>query len=526
MIPGSMPTHLRRHRLVSAIRVLIPCLVLTGGFLNTTIAADYFISPHGYDTNTGVDAAHPWRSIDRTNRIQLQPGDRILFLGGSQFEGSIRLDNSDHGDEKNGITLSSYGEGSAVIYGGDKEALVADGCVYLTIQNLEFAGSGRKTGNTRSGVVFRNGRFIRVENCQVSGFQKSGIEIESCSDVHISKVHATENGLSGIYVHSNAKDQKNIVITGCTAVNNPGDPTNLSNHSGNGILVSGIDGGLVEYCMATNNGWDMPREGNGPVGIWAYFCNNIVIQHCISHHNKTSPKGKDGGGFDFDGGVTHSILQYNYSYENEGAGYGLYQYYGADFWRNNIIRYNISVNDGWKNGQCGIHVWSDKNNVGTMSDADIYNNTIINEFGHGVAYLTDVPGLSFRNNIFVAGKAQIEGPYHQSRYENNCYWSLGKNGFAVENCTGISDWSKKTGQEKKGEDILGFYADPLLSVGIPIAEPVTDPKRLNLLTVYRLTQNSPCRNSGLLIMDNGGRDFWGNPLPEVEGEINVGAHQF
>jgi hypothetical protein len=34
----------------------------------------------------------------------------------------------------------------------------------------------------------------------------------------------------------------------------PGDPTNLSNHSGNGIVAGGVDGGRAEYCEAFNNG--------------------------------------------------------------------------------------------------------------------------------------------------------------------------------------------------------------------------------------------------------------------------------
>ena len=80
-----------------------------------------------------------------------------------------------------------------------------------------------------------------------------------------------------------------------------------------GTVLFNVARATIEYCKAAENGWDMPRKGNGPVGIWC-ACNadRVVIQHCISHHNK-SP-GLDGGGFDFDGGVTNSVMQYNYSY--------------------------------------------------------------------------------------------------------------------------------------------------------------------------------------------------------------------
>jgi len=47
---------------------------------------------------------------------------------------------------------------------------------------------------------------------------------------------------------------------------------------------------------------------------------------------------------------------------NEGAGYGLFQFAGATEWNNNIIRYNVSVNDGIKNSHAGIYVWCDPYN--------------------------------------------------------------------------------------------------------------------------------------------------------------------
>ena len=80
--------------------------------------------------------------------------------------------------------------------------------------------------------------------------------------------------------------------------NNPGDPTNLNNHSGNGIIAGFCKNILIEYCTANNNGWDMPRIGNGPVGIWCYEADSVIIQHCISYQNKTSKGGEDGGGYD------------------------------------------------------------------------------------------------------------------------------------------------------------------------------------------------------------------------------------
>ena len=155
------------------------------------------------------------------------------------------------------------------------------------------------------------------------------------------------------------KSNHDIYIGYCRAENNPGDPSNLNNHSGNGIVVSACTKVLIEYCTATNNGWDMPRKGNGPVGIWAFEADSVVIQHCLSYRNKTSVGGADGGGFDLDGGVTHSIVQYCLSYENQGAGYCLFQYLYASPWHDNIFRYNISENDGAvSDAHGGVYIWN------------------------------------------------------------------------------------------------------------------------------------------------------------------------
>ena len=40
----------------------------------------------------------------------------------------------------------------------------------------------------------------------------------------------------------------------------------------------------------------------------------------------------------------------------------------------------------------------------------------------------------------------------------------------------------------------------------------------------QLEPDSPCIGAGIRVEDNGGRDFWGNPLP-ADGRPDVGAHQ-
>ena len=127
----------------------------------------------------------------------------------------------------------------------------------------------------------------------------------------------------------------------------------------------------------------MPRKGNGPVGIWAFEADSVVIQHCLSYRNKTSAGGADGGGFDLDGGVTHSIVQYCLSYENQGAGYCIFQYLYASPWHDNIFRYNISENDGAvSDAHGGVYIWNSAKIADQFYNGRFYNNTIYNIKGN------------------------------------------------------------------------------------------------------------------------------------------------
>ena len=492
---------------------LILCVLLS----IDVYAREYYVSAAGNDSNPGT-GTQPWQSIVKVNDTDFKPGDKVLFEGGKTFAGTINLDKNDSGSGDKKTVITSYGTGRAIIDGANGAGLIADGCNYLIVKDLNFKGSGRKAGNTENGVHLLDLYGAEIDNVDVSGFRSNGILGQGIRDVRVTNVHAYENGHAGICVEgpdSNPRSE-NVYIGCCVAQNNPGDPSNLTNHSGNGIVAGNVDGAVIEYCKAMNNGWDMPRKGNGPVGIWAWNADKVVIQFCIAHDNK-SP-GDDGGGFDLDGGVTNSILQYNLSYNNEGPGYFLCQYPSAPVFKNNIVRYNISQNDGTKNNRrSGIDIYAANNQ---MSDCKIYNNTIYNKNGAGIGFAgLDVPGVVIRNNIFICAGELISGQAKRGRFENNIYWAVDDRGLTFDGLS-FEQWIAETGQEKIGDKIVGRYADPLLIE--PGTASLTDPKKLVTLNAYRLKTGSPCLGAGIPIENNGGRDFWGNKLP-VEGRPTIGA---
>ena len=498
------PDQLIMHHIPSKYLLIVAIVALNACDRNKssdkkTLGKKYFISSYGNDENPGT-SDRPWQTIAKLNNIDLNGGDTVSFESNKIFEGTLHLDSTDSGDQGKPLVITSSSDGTAIINAGHFSAMVINSARYVQVQNLHLTGSGRKDGNTQSGIVIQgNSHAINVHNLEVDGFQKAGVMVYNASDIIIENVHAHDNGGAGITVTGNSSktDNKNIMIRHCLAENNPGDPTILDNHSGNGIVVGLCTSVTIEYCAATNNGWDMPRIGNGPVGIWAYEADSVIIQNCISYRNKTSKGGEDGGGFDLDGGVTNSIIQYCLSFENEGGGFGIFQYNGASPWRNNTVRFNISENDGRvSRAHAGIFVWNGSDDTTQFTDFNCYNNVIYNSDGNAIYFdeHSARQNFSYHNNIFVAKDNLIRGHSVNDTFLGNNWWSL-TGGFNMNNQKDFEAWASQTGHEKQAGIIRGMNIDPgfeNLSM-----RAITDVQLLSSFAKYRTSPDSPLRSRGI-----------------------------
>ncbi|MFZ0280544.1 MAG: right-handed parallel beta-helix repeat-containing protein [Bacteroidales bacterium] len=480
----------------------------------------YVNSKTGNDANPGT-AKRPLKSITEVNtRIQAKPVT-LLFAGDQVYEGTLLINNI-NGTASIPLVIGSYGGGRAEIDGGKNEAIRIENCRFLRVENFYLTGDGRKDGNGTNGLQLKDCHDCVVENIIAEGFQKSGVDLNDCRNIQVLKVLALYNGFCGINVMgSDKKLSGSILIRDCKAENNPGDPTMLDNHSGNGILVGVSDSVVIDHSSATDNGWDMPRQGNGPVGIWTWQSDHIIIQYCISYRNKTSKGGKDGGGFDLDGGVTNSVIQYCLSYENQGAGYGLFQYPGASDWFNNVIRYCVSINDAQiTEGSGSFFIWNGSEESSRLKGCYIYNNVAYNTLAPVISFenASRHENFNFSNNIFLGSGQMISGTNTGSSFVGNVWWSPVA-GMKLMKYVSLEDWVRASGQEMLKGKIVGLQVDPGLT-GPSLTE-LADPYRLNELTGYTLKPGSPIRNKGIDLRGLSGfeppsRDFFGNPVPEGE----------
>lgn len=482
----------------------------------------YYFSSQSASEGYGT-REHPFTSLQKLSQLNLQPGDTVFFKSGDTLPGTILLHHI-HGTERNDIIFTSYGKARGIINGGDKEAFAIDSSDHFKIINLIMIGNGRKTGNTANGLKMLNCKNAFVKNVDISGFQKSGLLLYDCQMMGVNGVFAHENGAGGILVEGDHQKRisNHIHIINCSADDNPGDPTNLTNHSGNGILVGNCKNVVIEYCTATNNGWDMPRIGNGPVGIWAYEADSVIIQHCISYRNKTAKGAADGGGFDLDGGVTNSIIQYCLSYENWGSGYGIYQYWSAGRWNNNTLRYCISINDGYEtDGAAAMIIWNGWNGDSTFTHFYAYNNFFYNDKKYAFSFspLSEHKRFVFFNNIFVASDTcNIYNGIDSSL--NDIYlgnvWMRKNGGFVQNGFTDLKNWSKATGYEQRNGRLAGYTVHQKL-FSLPDSIDITDPYSLQTNSFLRSLCRNVLRNKGininkLFFINKGGRDFFGSRI--------------
>jgi hypothetical protein len=389
----------------------------------------------------------------------------------------------------------------------------------MVLKEINVLGCGRKNGSNGTGINLIRTRHVNLDAIEVSGFRESGVGTSGDQNTRMTHVYVHDNGSGGIIAyggHEGIPRSRDLTITSCVAENNPGDPQNLTDHSGNGILVAGVDNAVIEYCQAMNNGWDMPRKGNGPVGIWAWDCDRVVIQHCISHDNKTAAGAH----------VTHSILQYNLSYNNHGCGYLLYhgEDEGGKVWKDNVCRYNISVHDGLTNHFSGITLGA---RARGMSAAQVYNNVIINTRFAIYSESGEIDGLVFRNNILIADQAVVVGPLHQATFEGNLYCTSA-NGAVFRDREKVFktlvDWARASGKEMIDGRLAGLAQDPKLVLPGHLQELPTDPSQLKTMPFYRVRADSPCVGMGVIISDNGQRDFFGN-LVDTDRRPTLGVYE-
>jgi hypothetical protein len=493
--------------------------------LPTILFAETFYVDHesGNDNNSGLTPSSAWRSLNKVNAYSFSPGDTILFKSGAEWTGILHLKNQ--GSPGKPIVVDKYGgdkycnskydsvkdvgeKNGDEESGGAKLPLIrGDGAQYpyvvfldnvqnCEVNNLEIMDAGKDSAAVRSGVyvlaknigtshhIYLKKLFIH----DIDGFcnheigygdainwycqadqQKTNFDDLLIEDCRMERIE--RNGIWGWtdhWVRNNWYPSRNVVIR-----NNY-----LKNIGMSGIVVIGCDSAITEY-----NYVEKPSMGgDGGIGIWTWSSDNCIVQF----NEVTGTYGThDAQAFDSDWNCRNNIYQYNYSHDNAG---GFMLVCTPALNPSNpgcigtIIRYNLSVNDGAILNTFSI--W------GPCEDTWIYNNTVYADTSLHIPLIFHgqwdswATGTHFYNNIFnTSGNFQfIFGSSSGNTFSNNL-------------------WSGNFTDPP--QDPSGVFQDPLFR-----GPGFTKPDDLIL------REGSPAVGSGILIQNNGSRDYRGNVVSQ------------
>jgi parallel beta-helix repeat protein len=509
-----------------------------------TNTAYYVDATNGSDGNAGTSAAAAWQTLAKVNATTFTQGDRILLRAGQKWVGQIVAKGS--GVLGNPITIGAYGDGPRPIIdggtltnggGAGTAAVLLKNVSYWTVTGLEVTntdgtnnyGTIAHPGTNRNGIMAYNtsgtgkhgitiiDNYVHDVNgcsaCTGANPQTNGGiavladvmnglnngasswgEIQILDNVveNVGRTGIVFNDYSTGFLYSVSADalSRNVTVSG----------NKLKNIDSDGIIVSGSINNLIEHNRVDTAGLVTVSGSTEPgtVGMFVAKSKDSLIQ--FNEVSGVRYHVVDGEAYDVDLLSYGAIVQYNYSHDNEG---GMILLMGGTFSGNNaIVRYNLSVNDAFLTN--GVFTLAS----GLMSGVNIYNNTV---------YIA--PGLTSRA---ISQEGWSGGNNNTWFFRNNVIVNLGSGTWQVPTGSGTTiSHNLIYGNHTAGEpaDAFKITADPQMISPSTIA-----PEGLSMVAGYGVERSSPAIGTGIPIIDNGGRDYFGN-LVSSAVPPTLGFHQ-
>ena len=457
----------------------------------------------------------------------LSLGINIITVNSVNFDRTVKFQFSSGAVEFNSISLNG-----AAMYGGLAKKLLGFGGVensWGSGKNVRFGIKVVSSTQDLENFTFNNlyihdiyptpdiadnihmgyGIKLETQSDTVSGM------LNTISNVKVTNTTISETGHYGLWI-------KSLGLNGIDSIKNNQvlvDNCVFENTGGSGFVPNKSKNVLVQDCIFNHTGSSIDnRMWKRGSGMWPFDCKNVVAQH-NKFMNAHGPMDSYGSHIDY--GNENVVFQYNYSYNNEG---GFAEILGENI--NCGYRYNISVNDGYREDPNGIQ-WDKKGKIFWVSNycgqtqircpsvgTFIYNNTVfVNDtLNPEIYFWPNVGDVHLYNNLVVVGQngkiipTLIESDSNDLYISNNLFY----------------DSSRINLDNKLNNNAL--FGDPLLLNSAYLGE--NDP------AAYRIQNNSPAIGNGFLIngsndtinylKHNGGLDYFGNSVSH-HFPSNIGA---
>ncbi|MBR5564599.1 MAG: family 20 glycosylhydrolase [Roseburia sp.] len=293
---------------------------------------------------------------------------------------------------------------------------------------------------------------------------------------------------------------------------------------GDGTIIDNCADAVSEYNLVTRC---VLNTNGAAVGMFNWNSDRTTFQYNevfdIRYGTNDSNHLNDSQGIEIDALNDGTLVQYNYVHDNTGGFMMLCnigdQYRSFD----GIIRYNISQNDYAHPRQGLFDIY--EANWGT----EVYNNNFylteraLSTSGYGShvnageLFLFSAVGsrdtMKFYNNIFYyAGETPATvNTFGDDAidWQSNIFYNFAN--MPTDDNAKAPNLAVDPMWNNPGAGATGTYADGKENLGYQ-----TD------LSCYYLKEGSPALNAGVQVEDNGGKDYFGNP---VEGLVDIGAYE-
>jgi hypothetical protein len=484
----------------------------------------YFLDAvNGDDANMGTSPETAWKSLSRLDSVRFKAGDVVLFKAGDVFQGSFWLQGS--GTPENPVVFGAYGSGPKPRLesgASDREVIYITGESGLEFRNLEItnyhpAGSIPHRyginiiGPPGSGDIrhlhFHNLNFIRIEGADPENESRAievevldndadnlatrfnGFIVEDCFFSEIDGRAVQLNDRSQSLADHRLRGTNYYPTIGFVFQNNTG-----MNINRNLLQLGGTKDAVIQHNYMSGT-----EEGSA---FWPFDAEGTLVQFNDFRHLRN--ENADSYICHFDYNCIDTLMQYNFGYDVDGGLIEVIvnsQFNG--FQEDAVARYNIGIDVGFRdNGNAaGIFL------TGRVTRSKVYNNTVVTTDLHG-AY----KAISVRN---WGG----EWP-DNNEVTNNLFLATGSpstfNNISrlAERGNVLSHNLYHGNMGVPSEDLSPVTGDPLL-VNPSSREPWGT----------KLREGSAAIGAGKVIADNGGRDFFNNPVP-ADLVPSIGAHEF
>lgn len=333
-----------------------------------------------------------------------------------------------------------------------------------------------------------------------------------------------------------------------------------------GITVFTVDGSVGDGVVVENNVSYGNNRGNSFWVFWSSDTIDLIYQN-NEVYDQFRTTGSDDGVFDADGQSVGTVFQYNYTHHNCGPAYVFCEAeyttgIEPSYVKATTFRYNISYNDNWRFYRERGTLFNNKSENGyfynnlmyadgydtmffdmDMEDVYLYNN-IFYHTGRGNSYLNDYKANKEAghaklkvNEIVEKQILELSDTTNGDKLNAIINWGLDVEDKQMLYLRNNCFYNVSIPMPQSAETIIvenNIFDDPMLNLegiegndidensNLPLGVYGIETVRNNEL--FTLKDGSPCIGAGILMSNNGGRDFYGN-LVSNKAVPDIGPHQ-